>query len=145
MLPVLIFIVSVRLACQILGLSFERYLTFAIVDLLVSSLCLSPVLCLLVYGRLLLPYPVLGERSTLAYFFAKLPLLYSRVPAYLLVCVLIIVVTYLCNLLLGTYLTSRLMAFDFWRSLVFSYSVMLLSCGFLSLSLMLTRGIWGSY
>jgi len=143
-LPILAFVVSVGLACQILKLDFKKYLTLAIVNLFVSSLCLSPVLCLLVFGRILLPYIILEENFTLFYFFEKLPLLYSRVNAYLLVCVLIIAVTYVCSLLLGTYLTSRLLVFNFRRSLIFSYTVMLLSFGFLSLSLMLAGGIWGS-
>ena len=143
-LPIFAFIIAVKLSCNILKLDFGRYLTFAIINVVVSSLSLSPVLSLLVFGRLLLPIDILGERFTLAYFFFKLPILYDRAPAYLLVCALTIFTIYLCNILAGTYLTSRLLAFRFKPSLIFSYLVMVLSFMVLSLSIAVVRGIVAS-
>ena len=120
-LPIVSFLVALMLSCNLLKLNFGRYLTFLIINLGISSLCLSPLLSLLVFGKFLLDMPIIGERFTLSYFFFKLPILYDRVPAYLLVCLLTLFVLYFCGLVVSTYMTSILLTLPFRRTLTFSF------------------------
>lgn len=140
-LPIISLIISLGLACHILKMDFRRYLTFILINAFISSICLSPVLSLPVFGKLILPLEIVPERFTLAYFFFKLPILYDRVPAYLLVCILIMSAIYICNIFVGTYLTSHLLKFQFGDSLKLSYLTAIFSFTFLSLALLTIRGV----
>ena len=120
LLPVLSTLIAVPISCYILKLNLRRYTLFFIINMCISSLCLTPLLSPLVFGKFLLFFPIIQERFTLSYFFFKLPILYDRVPAYLLVCLLALTAIYLCELVVGTYVTSVLLGLRFRRIIAFS-------------------------
>ena len=120
LLPVLSLLIAMSISCRMLNLDFRRYFAFLVIDLGISSLCLSALFSLLVFGKFLAPFPIIGERFTLSYFFFKLPILYDRVPAYLLVCFLALFAAFYLELVVGTYMTSVLLNLPFRISMAFS-------------------------
>lgn len=141
LLPVVSLLVALLLSCNLLKLNLGRYSAALIINLGISSLCLSPFLSPLVFGKFLLDTPIIGERFTLSYFFFKLPILYERVPAYLLVCLLTLLALFFCELVVGTYMTSILLSLPFRRTLTFSFLTITITAVLTYSSLLILQGL----